>query len=107
LVHVDDVADLYCRVVEQRAGGVYHATDGSALTLREIVDAVAAVAPRKSTIETWSVEEARRSIGGFADGLAIDQIVASTASEQRLGWRPRFRSFARSRQEMYDEWIRG
>lgn len=107
MIHVDDLADQYRRVVEQRAGGVYHATDGSASTYRDIVEAIARAAGKGSTVEAWDIEETRQSIGGFVDGLAINQIVTSAKTEQNLGWYPRYRSFVRSSREMYDEWVRG
>ncbi|MBI4552465.1 MAG: NAD-dependent epimerase/dehydratase family protein [Candidatus Latescibacteria bacterium] len=104
MVHVDDLADLYRRAVERRLTGVFHGTDGSALTVREIVETIARSAGRSSAVETWPVDSARQTLGGFADGLAIDQVVLSAASERELGWLPRFRSFVRRGEELWREW---
>jgi nucleoside-diphosphate-sugar epimerase len=107
MVHVEDLADLYRRVVERRTGGIFHGTDGSAPTVREIAETIARCAGQGSPVEAWPLDSARQTLGGYADGLAIDQIVASTVSERELGWLPRFRSFVRRGEELFREWRQG
>lgn len=80
LVHRDDVADLYVRVAESGARGVFHA-------VTEVIRA-AEVFPGRGV----ALEEARRELGAFADALALDQNVHATRSRE-IGWAPsrRFR----------------
>src|SRR5438105_15451014 len=52
LVHVDDLAELYVRLVERApAGSVYHATDASRLTQKEIAEAAARAAGKDGRVE--------------------------------------------------------
>ena len=86
LVHVRDLADLYVRALGAPAGSVLH---GIALTatVRELVGALA-----PSLVPTAiSLEEARTSMGPFADALALDQVVSSKHTRALLGWEPAHR----------------
>jgi nucleoside-diphosphate-sugar epimerase len=98
MVNLHDLADCYVRIVEQRASGLFHGTDDTHETL---ADCARAVAPQ-SPIETTPVEAAREHLGVFADALAIDQRVSSTATRQRLGWNPS-RTFTTSLDEQWQE----
>lgn len=83
LVHVRDLADLYVRALGAPAESVLH---GIALTatVRELVGALA-----PSLVPTAiSLEEARTSMGPFADALALDQVVSSKHTRALLGWEP-------------------
>jgi nucleoside-diphosphate-sugar epimerase len=99
-VHVDDLADLYVRVLEtpltRHENRIFHATDGTrekvAPMARSLARAAGAPEPR-----ALPLEEARTSMGAaFADALALDQVVVSPGSEKRLGWRPRVRGVVRN-----------
>jgi nucleoside-diphosphate-sugar epimerase len=83
LVHVRDLADLYVRALAAPAGSVLH---GIALTAtaREIVAALApAFVP--ASVE---LEDAQRSMGAFADALALDQVISSERTRSFVGWVP-------------------
>ena len=56
-----------------------------------------------SVIETIPVEVAREKYGPFADALAIDQQVSSTATRRTLGWNPT-REFTSSIDEQWIEY---
>lgn len=99
MVNLHDLVDCYVRVAEQRATGIFHAVDDTNETLLGCALAVA----QGSTIETIPVETARQKFGVFADALAIDQRVSSTATRQTLGWSPA-RTFTSSLDEQWREW---
>lgn len=114
-VHVDDLADLYLRVLElaptklaamPAADRVFHATDGVQERVAEIARAAAKAAGGKDP-QSFPIDAARKAMGPFADALSQDQVVASTRSESVLGWRPRVRGFVRNAAEMHAEWKRG
>jgi len=85
VVHVDDLADLYVRALGSTGGTLFHATDGSSFLVREI----AAAARPNGRAESWPVEEARKTLGAYADALALDQLVSSEKARTAFGWQPR------------------
>jgi nucleoside-diphosphate-sugar epimerase len=84
-VHVDDLARLYLRVLEEGSRlGYLLGVNGTNPTVRELSEAVAGDAG----VEPGSVEEARTRLGDkFADALLLDQ-QASGAKARALGWQP-------------------
>lgn len=82
-VHVDDLADLYVRVLEQAPGGkAYVGVSGDNPTVRELGEALAdSVVPEtpEATIER---------LGGFGEALLLDQQATGTRARQELGWLP-------------------
>lgn len=104
LVYLDDVADCYLRVIEQRASGVFHSTDDSRATIVEMARAVAESAGRGSEIRMIPLDEARRSMGTLADALVVDQIVSSQATRAALDWEPSCPSFLDSIERQWAEW---
>jgi nucleoside-diphosphate-sugar epimerase len=103
MIHLDDLVRCYARAVEKRAGGVLHAVDDSRATLRACADAVIAGSGKKSEVRTTPLEQARKSMGPFADALAVDQNVASNSTRYRLGWKPE-RTFTDSIDEQWRVW---
>jgi nucleoside-diphosphate-sugar epimerase len=86
LVHADDLADLYIRaLVNASAGSLFHATDGSAYRVQEIARAAS------SNAESWPLEDARKTLGPYADALVLDQLVSSEKAKRTLEWRPQLR----------------
>ncbi len=93
VVHRDDLADLYVRVVEQApAGHIFNATDSSRLTVRVIAEAVSRAAGCGGKVITTPLDEARKGMGEFANALALDQHVSGVLAERLLGWEPKHRS---------------
>jgi nucleoside-diphosphate-sugar epimerase len=89
LVHVDDLADAYLRAVERgSAGGIYLVADDSRVTVRELVAAAREAAGVSAPIQWLPVTEARKTLGPFADALALDQQVSAMKAQRELGWRP-------------------
>ncbi|HXH40057.1 MAG TPA: NAD-dependent epimerase/dehydratase family protein [Thermoanaerobaculia bacterium] len=98
MVDLHDLADCYVPVTEHRATGIFHAVDDTNETL---LGCALAAAPG-SVIETIPIETARQKYGAFADALAIDQRVSSTATRRKLGWNPS-REFTSSLDEQWSE----
>ena len=97
MVNLRDLADLYVRIVEQKAAGMLHGIDDTDATLDECVSAAGARA------EHVPVEKARESMGVFADALAVDQRITSAKTREQTGWNPR-RTFPSSLEEQWREW---
>lgn len=101
-VHRGDVADLYRRVVEQRANGIFHAVDGSTASVLELARTASHAAGRRGAVRSIPLLEATRLYGPFAGAMVVDQWVVSRRA-QALGWQPR-RPFMESSAEAFAEW---
>ncbi|HYH06000.1 MAG TPA: NAD-dependent epimerase/dehydratase family protein [Thermoanaerobaculia bacterium] len=99
MVHVDDLVELYARVLEQQAKGVLHGIDDSNASLAEMAHDVAP----QGTIEHIPLAAAREKLGPFADALAVDQHISSDDTRRALGWNPR-KTFSSSLDEQWREW---
>jgi nucleoside-diphosphate-sugar epimerase len=103
LVHRDDNADLYALVIDRRARGRFHAVDGGAATVAQLARAASRAAGCGGATVGQPLEEARRTLGLFADAIALDQhVIAPRAHE--LGWRPAHAPFIERAEEAYAEW---
>jgi len=90
VVHVDDLADLYVRALENKSGGmVFHGISEEGVRVRDIALAASDGAGISGKISPWPVEEARKTLGLFADALALDQKISSAKTKQQLGWQPK------------------
>lgn len=90
LVHADDLAHLYLRVVEKAdACSVYNGSAISGLTVGEIVQEVARLQgvdrPERRVI---SADLAAERLGEWARGYAISQRLSGDKARTELGWRP-------------------
>jgi nucleoside-diphosphate-sugar epimerase len=104
LVHRDDLAELYVRLVERApAGSIFHATDASTRTVREIAEA-ASKAAGKGEVTVLPLEKARGQMGPLADALALDQKVSSEKARTELDWRPRHEDFVAEAEKLFAEW---
>lgn len=102
-VHVGDVARLYRMVAEERAGGIFHCTEERAVPVAELARAASAAAGRGGKVHAVPLEEARATMGPFADALALDQVVVSPRAKE-LGWAPEHPPFMESAGEVFREW---
>jgi nucleoside-diphosphate-sugar epimerase len=113
-VHVDDLADLYLRLVELPGRSLegdshartFHGVDGSTDTVGAIARAASQAAGKGGRTAPVPVEKARESMGAVADALVQDQIV-ETVSCDRIGWRPRLRGFVANAALAFAEWSSG
>ena len=107
LVYHRDLGDLYARLaVDAGPAGIYHANDEGDERVNDLVDAIAAVASRRPDVRHVPLDEARAKLGGYADALALDQIVRSPRAHA-LGWSPMLKSVARNVPRLMDEWRTG
>jgi nucleoside-diphosphate-sugar epimerase len=89
LVHVDDLADLYLLALERApAGTVLLAGAGDAIPVSRLAVAASRGAGAGGRTSAWPLEEARKSLGAYADALALDQQTSSARARELLGWRP-------------------
>ena len=100
MVHVDDLAELYVRLVERApAGSVYYATDASRHTQREIAEAASSAAGKEGKIE------GKPSDGSpFSEALQADQQISSEKARNDLDWRPRHESFVAEAPALFKAW---
>ena len=90
MVHVDDLADLFARVVEHApAGTLWHGVTRPAVPVRELAIAAGQAAGHSGEPQILPLDRAREEFGTlFADALALDQAVSGEQARNRLGWRP-------------------
>ncbi|MET0820211.1 MAG: NAD-dependent epimerase/dehydratase family protein [Aeromicrobium sp.] len=82
-VHVDDLVDLYVRVLTQAPGGkAYIGVSGVNPTVRELGEAVA------ETVVPEPDEDTVARLGGFGEALLLDQQATGQRAKSELGWTP-------------------
>src|SRR5206468_2954367 len=105
MVHLDDLADAYVRAAESgRAGEVFDVTDRSRATVLEMATAAARAAGFQGELRPVPLGEARRTMGDFADALAVDQHVDARNAVRLLGWQPRHGGFVDEADIFYAAW---
>lgn len=92
MIHRDDLAALYLRVVEERASGIFHGVDGSPTRVIEVARAASEAAGAGAETRSVPVEEAREGLGAVADALVLDQKLVTHRGEE-VGWKPAHPSF--------------
>jgi nucleoside-diphosphate-sugar epimerase len=94
LVHVDDLAEAYVHAAERdEAGAVYIVADRSRSTVRELVAAARQAAGLDGPPRWLPLTEARKTLGAFAEALALDQQASAARAERELDWRARHAGF--------------
>lgn len=89
-VDVDDLAQLYVLALEKApAGSLYNAAHGPSYRVREIAEAASLSAGAGGKTQAIPLDEARKTMGAFADALVLDQQVSGEKAEKELGWTPR------------------
>jgi nucleoside-diphosphate-sugar epimerase len=88
-VHVDDLAELYALALEKAPPGtLLLGVAGPSYRVREVAEAASRAAGAGGKTVGWPLEEARRSLGPYADALVLDQQASGKRAEKLLGWRP-------------------
>jgi nucleoside-diphosphate-sugar epimerase len=92
LVHREDLAALYRRIVDRRAAGIFHGVDGHPMRVIDAARAASETAGAGGRTRGVSLEEARGTLGPAADAMILDQALVSRRGAE-LGWKPAHRSF--------------
>jgi nucleoside-diphosphate-sugar epimerase len=105
LVHLDDLAELYVRLVERApAGSVFNAGDSSHHTVREVAEAASKAAGKGAAVNVLPVEKARAQMGPLADALAVSQRLSSEKARNEIDWRPRHEDFCNEADALFKAW---
>ncbi len=89
-VRVDALAELYALALENAGpGAIYNGVAGAPVPYVEIARAAARAAGGDGSIEHLSLDDARATMGPFADALALDLSVSPARAGRELGWEPR------------------
>jgi nucleoside-diphosphate-sugar epimerase len=104
LVYDRDLADLYARLAAHAdAAGIFHANDEGDERVNDIVGAIKPYLPVKPDVRYVPIDEARTKMGGYAEALALDQVVRSPRA-RALGWTPTLHSVAGNAARLLEEW---
>lgn len=102
LIHLDDLAELYARLVETTASGVFDAVDGCPLTVRRTLEEVGVVCGVAASMQNEalvaSVHEQHT-----VEVMKRDVALGCTRARE-TGWSPRYRSFEEGATPAYAEW---
>jgi nucleoside-diphosphate-sugar epimerase len=89
-VDVDDLAQLYVLALEKgTAGSLYNAAHGPSYRVQQVAEAASIGAGAGGKTQAIPLEEARKTMGAFADALVLDQQVSGEKAMKELGWAPR------------------
>lgn len=93
-VHVDDLATAYLSAVQRAASGddqvagqIFNVVTEDAVAVADIGEAIRA-SVGADHVEAWPLDDARQSLGSFADALALDQTVSGQHARRVLAWEP-------------------
>jgi nucleoside-diphosphate-sugar epimerase len=93
-VHVDDLATAYLSAMERAASGdsrvagqIFNVVAEDAVAVAEMGEAIRA-SVGADRVEPWPLDDARKSLGPFADALALDQTVSGQHAREVLAWKP-------------------
>jgi len=88
-VDVDDLAKLYVLALEKAPpGSLYNAAHGPSYRVHEVAEAASIGAGAKGKTQSTPLDEARKTMGAFADALVLDQQVSGEKAQKDLGWSP-------------------
>ena len=107
LVYDRDLADLYVRTATRSdAAGIFHANDEADETVNTIVDGIVRHFSMPPDVRHVPLQEARKKMGAYADGLALNQRVRSARAHQ-IGWAPSLHSVSANIPRLLEEFRRG
>lgn len=87
-VHLEDLAALYVLALRAAAGTLLFAAHGAGIRVRDVAEAASRAGGADGKVQTVPIEEARKTMGPFADALALDQQISGERAQRVLGWRP-------------------
>lgn len=93
-VHVDDLATAYLSAMERAASGddqvagqIFNVVAEDAVAVADMGEAIRG-SIGADRVEPWPLNDARNSLGPFADALALDQTVSGQRALRVLAWEP-------------------
>lgn len=90
VIHVDDLATFYAQALELAPpGSAYNAVDDSQFTVQAMAEAASRGAGKHGAVTHVPVSEARKTLGAFADALALDQLATAAKGRAELKWSPK------------------
>jgi nucleoside-diphosphate-sugar epimerase len=102
LIQLDDLAQLYARLVETTASGMFNAVDGHPLTVRRTLERVGAVCGVGTSMQDEAV------VTTVHESHTIDVMNRDVALDctraQETGWSPRYRTFDEGAASAYAQW---
>jgi nucleoside-diphosphate-sugar epimerase len=105
LVHIDDLGEAYRLAAESGLSNeVFCVVERSHETVREMAAAAARAAGLSGEIRSLPLIDARKTLGAFADALAVDQRIDGGKVERVLGWRARHRGFVDEADVLFRSW---
>jgi len=89
MVRIDALAELYSLALEKaERGAIYNATFAAPVPYVEIARAASRAAGGNGEVEHVPLDEARATLGAYADALALDLQVSGERARRELGWTP-------------------
>lgn len=105
MVHIDDLAELYVKAAEQELGPViFNASDQSAYTIKECMEAVLLSQNLSTPILHLSKEESGKKWGRLSEGLLAEQKILSGRAYRLLDWTPKHLPFPADAKKYYEAW---
>ena len=93
-VYVDDLAEAYLSAAERAANGdgrvsgqIFNVIAEEAVAVADMGEAIRA-SIGADRVEPWALDDARQTLGPFADALALDQTVSGRHARGALAWKP-------------------
>jgi nucleoside-diphosphate-sugar epimerase len=104
LIGREAVAALYRLALERRVTGILHAVEAGGGRVAEYAAAASRAAGKAGATRSIPLEEAKRTMGAFAEAMCVDQWMTSRRA-QAYGWTPGPPFLARP-EEVFAEWTR-
>jgi nucleoside-diphosphate-sugar epimerase len=105
MVHREDLAALYERILEGGARGIFHGVDGASATVLGVARAASEAAGCGGKVRSISLESASREWGSFAQMLCLDTRVGARRA-RALGWVPTHLAFVEGARAYWAEWLK-
>jgi nucleoside-diphosphate-sugar epimerase len=104
LVQREEVAALYRLALERRVTGILHGVESGPGTIRDYAAAASRAAGKAGAVRSITLDEAKRTLGPFAEAMCLDQWVGSRRA-QAYGWTGG-RPFLERADEAFADWQR-
>ena len=102
LIHLNDLAELYARIVESAVSGLFDAVDGQPLTVRQTFEHAGAICGVPVSMQSDTV------VSSVLDPHTIQvmnlDVALPCTRAQEIGWSPHYRSFDEGAAPAYAQW---